>query len=95
MNQTIISIRALDVHYIFYGLEYLALVVLIIIIGANLSKRPNFIDKKYKTIYGLFVGLLAVSMVGLYATDLYNYLHSTRPGYVQINQQIKHNTTGL
>jgi hypothetical protein len=37
----------------------------------------------------------SVAIAGGYATDLYTYVHTSRPGYTELNQSIKHDTTGL
>lgn len=95
MNQGTYSVRALDLHYLFLGIQYLALIVLIVIVARSLIGKPNFIEDKFKTLSWVCTSLLIIGLTGMFMTDLYTYVHTTRPGYIEINQTIKHQATGL
>ena len=95
MNQTTYNLHAVDLHYFFLGLQYLALVLLILILIRSILIKKQLIEAKYRTLTWVVTVLLIIGFAGVYATDLYNYLHTSRPGYVEINQTIRHQTTGL
>ncbi len=89
------SIRSTDLHYVFTGLEYAALIVLILVAAASLAKRPGFLHGSRRTIVLVSALVLAIGLAGAYGTNLYDYLHNIRPDYVRLNEQIRHSSTGL
>jgi hypothetical protein len=95
MNQVTYNLRDLDLHYVFLGIQYLALIVLILILARGLIRKTNLIESKYRTLSWVFTILLVIGVTGVYITDLYNYIHTSRPGYVEITKTIRHQTTGL
>ena len=91
MNPDTATLKALDAHYLFDGLEKLALIVLIIIVAKALLGKPGLFIKEIRKIAWICVIILAIAIAAQYAADLYNYVHATRPFYVQA----RHSTTGL
>ena len=85
------SLKALDLNYIFAGLEHLAAILLVIILAKVLLNKPNLFPKHLKNLIWLLVAIWSVAVAVQYATNLYNYYHATRPFYVQA----RHTTTGL
>jgi hypothetical protein len=59
-----------DMHYVFLGLECVALIAIILILAVSLIKRPGPIKEKYRKVTWVFVALLIIGIAGAYATDL-------------------------
>jgi|SRR5581483_4029225 len=95
MSQITYNVTALDLHYISLGVEYLAIIVLVILFIRGIIKRTDIIDKRLRSLSWALLALLVIGITGTYVTDLYNYLHTIRPGYIEITKTIKHQTTGL
>jgi len=91
MNYNSLTLRALDAHYIFNGLVNLSIIVLVIIVAKVVLDKPGWFPKRLKNITWVFVAILCIAIAAQYATDLYGYVHSIRPFYVQARQ----NMTGL
>jgi hypothetical protein len=91
MNDVNPSLKALDMGYIFSGLEHLAAVLLLIIITKTLLENTKWFSKNLKSLVWILVVLWSVAVVAQYSAGLYNYIHATRPFYVQA----RHNVTGL
>jgi ethanolamine transporter EutH len=95
MFQLNYNLKILDLHYAFIGAENVALIVLILVIASGLLNKTKLIEEKYKGISKVFVVLLVAAIAVIYATELYGYLHTTRPSYVELNQQAQNGNSGL
>jgi hypothetical protein len=89
------SIKSEDLHYVFLGLEDIALIIFVLVLTLYAAARLNPLKGAYeKVVMGAAI-LLVVGLAGAYATSLFNYLHYVRPAYVRVNSQIRHDRTGL
>ena len=91
MSPNSATLHALDLHYFFSGLETLASILLLAVVAKVLLEKSGLFSKVLRSITWFIVALLAIAMAGLYGSDLYNYIHATRPFY----QTAQHAKTGL
>jgi hypothetical protein len=95
MNNTVsnpyISIKALDLNYIFNGVEHFAAILLVIFLARYILNKPNSFSKNIKNLIWILIGVWSIAIVVQYIANTYNYYHASRPYYVQAQR----NKTGL
>jgi riboflavin transporter FmnP len=85
------SVKALDLQYIFNGVEHLAAIILVLIIAKALLDKTNWFSKGLKTVVWILVALWSAAVIIQYAATTYNYYHAIRPFYTSA----RHSVTGL
>lgn len=81
MHYDLTNLQVVDLQYFFYGLERLALILLLVILTKISIEKAGWHTPKLKRLIIILVATLCISLAAQYATSLHSYIDRVRPLY--------------